>query len=245
MNPSPTTTRVRRVRHDLLRHEVRVHEVARISPGFIAVTLGGPTLGRLVSLSFDDHIKFLFQDPSGQEHRRDYTPRHCNPDQGEVTLEFALHEGGLASDWARRARVGDAAVIAGPKGSMIAPDDLDWYLLAGDATALPAIARRLEEVPPGTQVLAFVQLDSGDDARALQTRADLRLHWLASADALCEAVRAQALPPGEGFAWCAGEASLMVRLRDILQQTHGVAHDHLKVSAYWKRGAADFHEHIA
>jgi NADPH-dependent ferric siderophore reductase len=33
--------------------------------------------------------------------------------------------------------------------------DLDWHLLVGDATALPAIARRLSELPASATVFAI------------------------------------------------------------------------------------------
>ena len=150
--PSPASTErppglLRRVRHELQRRDVRVSRVQPLGTGLQAVTFCGPALASFVSLSFDDHIKFIFTDAAGQEQRRDHTPRHFDAARQELTLVFALHEGGAASDWALRAQVGDAAVIGGPRGSIIVPDDLPWYLLVGDATALPAIARRLEELP--------------------------------------------------------------------------------------------------
>lgn len=37
--------------------------------------------------------------------------------------------------------------IAALRGSMVVPDMFDSYLPIGDETALPAIARRLEELP--------------------------------------------------------------------------------------------------
>jgi len=40
---------------------------------------------------------------------------------------------------------------------MIVPDIFDSYLLIGDETALPAIARRLEELPAGRTVLAVIE----------------------------------------------------------------------------------------
>ena len=38
----------------------------------------------------------------------------------------------------------------------------------GDETALPAIARRLEELPAGNRVIAIVQVDAAD-RRSLRT----------------------------------------------------------------------------
>jgi NADPH-dependent ferric siderophore reductase len=236
---------LRRVRHELQRRDVRVRHVQPQGPGLQAVTFGGPALASFVSLSFDDHVKFIFTDAAGQEQRRDYTPRHVDPARNELTLVFALHEGGAASAWAQRARVGDAAVIGGPRGSIIIPDDLPWYLLAGDATALPAIARRLEELPAGTPTTVLLHTPQEQDLHALPERPGLQLRWLPSDQALCDALRTVDLPAGDGFVWCAGEAACMARLRDILLNERGLPRSHVKVSAYWKPGASDFHEDLA
>ena len=248
--PSPASTErppglLRRVRHELQRRDVRVSRVQPLGPGLQAVTFCGPALASFVSLSFDDHIKFIFTDAAGQEQRRDHTPRHFDAARQELTLVFALHEGGAASDWALRAQVGDAAVIGGPRGSIIVPDDLPWYLLVGDATALPAIARRLEELPAGTPTLVLLHTPHAQDPQALPERPGLQLRWLPTGEALCDAVRTVELPAGDGFVWCAGEAACMARLRDILLNERGLPRSHVKVSAYWKPGASDFHEDLA
>lgn len=239
--PGPT----RRVRHELLRRDVRVRHVRPLGPGLLAVTFGGPALASFVSHSFDDHVKFIFTEADGQEHRRDYTPRHFDTVRQELTLVFALHEGGAASAWAQRARAGDAAVIGGPRGSIVIADDLPWYLLAGDATALPAIARRLDELPAGTPTTVLLHTPHEQDQQALPQRPGLNLRWLPSGEALCDAMRTVDLPAGDGFVWCAGEAACMARLRDILLNERGRPRSHVKVSAYWKPGASDFHQDLA
>lgn len=248
--PSPVSIErppglLRRVRHELLRRDVRVSRVQPLGPGLQAVTFCGPALASLVSLSFDDHVKFIFTDAAGREQRRDYTPRHVDTARNELTLVFALHEGGAASDWALRAGVGDTAVIGGPRGSIVIPDDLPWYLLAGDATALPAIARRLEELPADTPTIVLLHTRQAEDQHSLPYRAGLQLQWLPTEQALCDALRTVDFPAGEGFVWCAGEATCMARLRDILLHERARPRSHVKVSAYWKPGASDFHEDLA
>src|SRR5205085_7963134 len=137
--------RVTRVRHEIKRRDVVVARMAPIGDGFVSITFKGDALEDFVSQSFDDHVKFMFTDSTGERVSRDYTPRHFDREARELTIEFALHGQGAASEWASRAAVGDPAVIAGPRGSMIIPLDYDWHVLAGDDAALPAIARRLEE----------------------------------------------------------------------------------------------------
>ena len=235
-------TLVRRVRHELKLRELTVARVEPLGPGFAAITFAGEALADFTSLSFDDHVKFMVADADGTQVRRDYTPRRFSREARELVIEFALHGDGKASEWARRAVAGQRALVGGPRGSMIVPSALDWHLLAGDATALPAIARRLEELPAGSRAIVRV-LAAPDDGRAFAGRADVDLRWFDTAEALVADVQALALPAGRGFAWGGGEASLMARVRRALTEK-GVPREATRVSAYWKQGVAEHHEHL-
>jgi len=232
---------VQRVRHELRMREVIVAAIAQAGEHFASITFQGESLADFVSLSFDDHVKFMFDDGAGNGVRRDYTPRRYNAQTRELVIEFALHGDGAASNWARNAQPGDQAVIGGPRGSMIVPPDFDWHLLAGDSTALPAMRRRLEELPAGVSVTVVAWAEAGDRL-PFTSAAELDVHWVDSEDALIEQVRAFTLPGGEGFAWGAGEASAMRRLRAVLVEEKGIAREGMRVSAYWKHGVADHHE---
>lgn len=234
---------VQRVRHALRMRELTVARVAPVGAHFVAVTFEGEALHDFVSLSFDDHVKFMVDGADGVQVRRDYTPRRFSANARELTIEFALHGDGAASSWARQARIGQKVVVGGPRGSMIVPMAFDWYLLAGDSTALPAMRRRIEELPAGSRVIVVAAADAGDRlpfAGAVQPE----VHWVEGDDALVERVRALVLPEGAGFAWGAGEAAAMRRLRVVLAEEKGIAKDAMRVSAYWKQGVADHHENL-
>lgn len=243
---------IQRVRHELKRRELEVVGVQRLSPHFVAVTLRGESLADFTSLSFDDHVKLMFDAGADgiEPVRRDYTPRRVDREARTLTLEFALHgdgandgaDEGTASDWARRAEAGQRLTVGGPRGSMIIPMDVDWHLLAGDLTALPAIARRLEELPDDAQVRVVIQADRAD-WRDLPTRAGADVRWVETEDALIDAVAGRPLPDGVGFAWGGGEAATMARLRQALADK-GLPRQLTRVSAYWKRGVADHHERL-
>lgn len=235
--------RVQRVRHELHRRDVEVVRIERPSPHFVAITFAADSLREFVSLGFDDHVKFMFDAGDGGEPvRRDYTPRRWDLARGELTLEFAVHGHGGAGNWADKARVGQRAIIGGPRGSMIVPTDYHLHLLVGDASALPAIHRRLEELPEGSRAIVIALMPDAADRREVPSRAQVDLHWVAGDEELLAAVRSLTLPPGEGFSWCAGEAGLMARLRAVLVEEKGQTKETMKVAAYWKPGAADFHE---
>ncbi|MVW62470.1 siderophore-interacting protein [Massilia sp. NEAU-DD11] len=233
---------VRRVRHELKLRDLTVARIERLGDGFAAITFTGDALADFTSLSFDDHVKFMFPDAEGEQVRRDYTPRRFSREALELTIEFALHGDGKASDWARNAVVGQRALVGGPKGSMIVPLELDWHLLTGDATALPAIARRLEELPGGSRAIVLVHAAPAD-RRVFAGAADVDLRWFDTPEALVADLQALALPPGRGFAWGGGEASLMARVRQVLNQ-QGVPREATRVSAYWKQGVAEHHENL-
>jgi NADPH-dependent ferric siderophore reductase len=241
---TPTTTpqrRVQRVRHELRRRDLDVVRVDRLSPNFAAITFGGAELEGFLSASFDDHVKFMLG-ADDDAVRRDYTPRHFDPAARQLTIEFALHGHGAASEWARQATAGQRATIGGPRGSMIIPLDYDWHLLAGDATALPAIRRRLEELPRGARALVVAHLDPADRL-PLRSEADVHLQWVDSPAGLHAAVQALQLPPGEGFAWAAGEAATMATVRRVLVDK-GQPKEAMRVAAYWKHGASSHHENL-
>jgi NADPH-dependent ferric siderophore reductase len=237
---STTLRRVERVRHELKRRRLTVKTVETLTPHFRRITLVDDSLSDFVSLSFDDHIKVFVDD----EARRDYTPRRYDNATRELVLEFALHGEGPAAEWAARASVGDTLDIGGPKGSLIVPLDYDWHLLVGDETAFPAVARRLEELPAGAKAIVILQATDVADRREFATKADVDITWVSTEAELLAAVRALALPEGEGYAWCAGEAACMAALRRELVEVKGHPGEAIRAAAYWKRGARGHHENL-
>lgn len=231
---------IQRVRHELKRRELTVADVAPLGPGFVAITFTGDDLADFVSASFDDHVKLMFDEQAETPVRRDYTPRRFDREQRTLTLEFALHGHGTASEWARAAQAGQRLTVGGPRGSFVVPLELDWHLLVGDSTALPAITRRLEELPAGARVVVVAMAEAAD-RRAMPTRADADIIWVDDADALVAALQAWTPPSGQGVAWGGGEAQAMARVRQVLNEK-GVPRERTRVSAYWKRGVADHHE---
>lgn len=262
--PSLPDREVRRVRHPLKLRRLQVLRTQRLSPNVVCITLGGPELADFTSDSFDDHVKLMLPGPGQTELvlptmapggpvppdsapplvMRDYTPRRFDRQACELDIEFALHGDGPAAAWAAQVQPGQAVGIGGPRGSFVVPTGFDWHLLIGDDTALPAITRRLAELPAGASVLAVVAIDPAD-RRALATAAHLQLHWVApDADVLVKTVAGLTLPEGEGYAWAAGEARAMARVREVLIHTHGITSRRCRCAAYWKAGAIAHHENL-
>ena len=239
MNAPTSLRRVERVRHELKRRHLTVTRVEDLTPHFRRITFTDASLSDFVSASFDDHIKVFVDDA-----RRDYTPRRFDNAARELVIEFALHGDGPAADWAGRAVAGSTLDIGGPKGSMIVPLDYDWHLLVGDETAFPAVARRLEELPAGAKAIVILQAADAADRRLFASAAAVDLAWVETDAQLLAAVRALALPAGEGYAWCAGEAASMAALRQELVDVKGHPGEAIRAAAYWKRGARGHHENL-
>ena len=239
MNAPTSLRRVERVRHELKRRHLTVTRVEDLTPHFRRITFTDASLSDFVSASFDDHIKVFVDDA-----RRDYTPRRFDNAAREPVIEFALHGDGPAADWAGRAVAGSTLDIGGPKGSMIVPLDYDWHLLVGDETAFPAVARRLEELPAGAKAIVILQAADAADRRLFASAAAVDLAWVETDAQLLAAVRALALPAGEGYAWCAGEAASMAALRKELVDVKGHPGEAIRAAAYWKRGARGHHENL-
>jgi len=81
------------------------------------------------------------------------------------------------------------------------------------------------------------------DRRAFAGAADVDLRWFDTADDLVADLGALTLPDGRGFASGGGEAALMARVRAGLNDK-GVPRGATRVSAYWKQGVAEHHEHL-
>lgn len=243
------THNVTRVRHELKHRHLTVRSVERLTPHMIRILLHGPDLADFTSAAPDDHVKLSFPDGAGGVARRDYTPRAFDRAAATLTIDFALHDAGPATSWATRAVPGDTIEVAGPKGSAIVPTDFDWYLLVGDETALPAMARRIEELPAGAPAVAVAAITGPDEALAIDTAADLRMIWVkrpaaqaADATPLLTRIAGLAFPKGDGFVWIAAEAGVARRIRDHVVNERGHPVGWTKTGGYWIEGRADGHE---
>ena len=246
------TQAIHRVTHEIKRRRLEVLRVVDITPRMRRITLGGEQLAGFASLGSDDHIKLLFAQNAAEQAAlesptfsvkgegpqpamRDYTPRRIDLSRGELDIDFVLHGDGPASTWAEQAKPGQHLHIAGPRGSMIVPDMFDSYLLIGDETAIPAIARRLEELPPGRKVLAVIEIADAHEQQALDSAADVQVIWVVRGqDELLATVRELQVPKGSLYAWVATETKLSRQVRRVLLDEHKLNDEFVKAVGYWR-----------
>ncbi len=171
---------------------------------------------------------------------RTFTPRYFDPVQLELTLDVALHDHGAATDWARRATVGDEVAISGPGRSEPLDPSATSFLLAGDESAIPAIGQLLEWIDPAHRIDVYVEIADPSARFDLPHHPNATISWHdADADAapgssLVAAVEALAALPDA--VWVAGEAAAVQRLRTHLFDTRGRSRRNVTARGYWKQG---------
>ncbi|MDT0346392.1 siderophore-interacting protein [Streptomyces litchfieldiae] len=250
--PTPRTPRQNRAR--VLRTE-------HVTPHVIRVVLGGDEL-RSFSLGpyTDSYVKLVFPLPGVAypepfsiaairrdmprdqwPHTRTYTVRAWDPEAGELTIDFVHHgDEGLAGPWAANARPGDVLYFMGPGGGYAPDPAADWHLMAGDESALPAIAASLAALPAPAVARVFVEVADPEEEQKLDAPGGAEIVWLHRGTApigekLVAAVTGAAFPPGTVQAFVHGEAHFVKELRRHLRLDRGLSRDQLSISGYWRR----------
>jgi NADPH-dependent ferric siderophore reductase len=179
---------------------------------------------------------------------RDFTPRRFDAEKGELVVEFFIHEEGPATTWASSAVPGSVLGVGGPRGSsIISTEGIGLHLLIGDETALPAIARRLEELPANTSAMVVAEVEQGFEL-PLSSRANLQVFWArrnkanaAPGELLISALNDLPLMKEGCFAWAATETQAVRAIRRYLLEKRGFDKRWVKAAGYWQRGAVGEH----
>jgi len=249
------TQTIHRVMHEIKRRRLEVLRVVDLTPRMRRITLGGQELAGFVSLGTDDHVKLLFPQNAAETAAletlvlgagktdqpmpamRDYTPRRYDLDSLELDIDFVLHGDGPASTWAEQAEPGQFLHIGGPRGSMIVPDIFDSYLLIGDETALPAIARRLEGLAANRRALVIIEVANGAEQQRLESAAQVNVIWVlrdGGKNNLLTTVKQLQVPSGDLYAWIATETKVSRQIRRVLLDEHGLDDQFVKAVGYWR-----------
>ena len=120
---------------------------------------------------------------------RTYTVRAARPAAHEVDVDMVLHrDGGPAARFAARAAVGDPLVVLGPNAEYDGPHGGTEFrpspslagplLLAGDATATPAVLSIVGGLPADTVGEAVLEVPRAEDVLDVRAPAGFRTTWL-------------------------------------------------------------------
>lgn len=224
---------------------LEVISTQRISPSLHQVTIGGKELDHFPEGQAGGYLKLVLEhgDAGQKPLLRTYTIRAQR--ERALDLWFALHgenAAGPATRWALEAKTGDPITIRGPGPAKPLPAGRDFYWIAGDMAALPAIAANLEAMAQDARGVCVLEIPDEGDQIALQAPSGMAIQWLVNPapgtrpERLAQALRAASRPAGTLGAWAAAEFSSMRQLRLFLRDELGLGPCDLYISSYWKHG---------
>ncbi|WP_433873565.1 siderophore-interacting protein [Saccharopolyspora sp. CA-218241] len=241
-----------------------VVRVERITPRTVRVTLGGEELADFESNGSDQRIKLCLPEPGRpvplgrsraevfalpreqQPKQRTYTVRRFDPARRLLDVDLVVHDhDGPGAVWAREVAPGQQIVTVGPSPAYRPSPDADPLVLAGDETALPAMAAILEELPAGAPVRVFAEVADAAEEQPIDSAAEVTWTWLhrdgvapGESALLAEAVESADLGPSPHL-WLGAEADVVHRIREHCQHALGLDRRSLYALAYWRRGRAE------
>ena len=220
------------------------------------VVLGGPGLADFASTGVgDEYLRVLFPAPGETEPAlpavvdgvldysridlgllRTYTVRAHDPARGEVTLDFVVHDEGVASTWARDAAPGAVVGLNSPTGLYDPPSGLAWQILVADCAGLPALARILENTPSSVRTRVVVEVPDEQHRLDLPGAADVT--WVSGGNGrgpsrLEEVIGSLPRPGSDGYVWVAGESRALRGVRKYLRRELDLPATAYKTVGYW------------
>lgn len=237
---------------------LQVRRSERVTPAMIRVTLGGDELTGFTGEGPDRRIKMFFPVP-GQERPavprastagpvwpagearpaiRTYTVRRFDAAAGELDVDFVLHAGhGPAAAWARDAAPGAWVGVSEPGGRYEPDPSVDYHVLIGDETALPAMATVLDALGPtgAAQAMTFVEIADAHEEQPMPCAVTwVHRHGRRAGEPLADAVHAATFPTGRGQAWLSGESGCVRDLRRHLIEERGIDRRLVYATGYWR-----------
>lgn len=198
-----------------------------------------PRTGRTVLPAIDAEGSWTWPEGEDRPHSEPYTVRRFDPKSGDMTIDFVVHEGGIASDWAQNAEPGQTIAATAPIGLYELPTDARWQILICDATGLPAAARLLEQTPQTVQSRVIIEVAEKTHEIELALPPNDMVTWLHGSgngigpSRLDEVLRRLPLPATPGYIWAAGEQKSMRAIRKHLRHDLKLAAERYKVVSYW------------
>lgn len=234
----------------------------QLSPNMQRIILGGDALGDFPAGYEGGYIKLMLSElahtSSGPVAKlvqalnskkgvmRSYSVRDFDAKSRKLTLDFVDHgDGGPASAWANHCNIGDKITISGPGPVKLVNNDSDWFFIAGDMTALPAISVNLEQLLADAKGYAVIEIIEEQDKQTINVPDGIEVHWVINPHPdspntlLADKVRSLKWLDGKPNVWVASEFETMRNLRRYFKKERLVDREDIYISSYWKMGTTD------
>lgn len=222
----------------------RVVETQRLTVQMVRITFEGDDLREIGPLVHTDaYVKIRFG-----EQTRTYTVRHHDQQAARMVVDFVVHgDEGLAGPWAAAARPGEEISFGGPGGGWAPDPEADHHVLAGDESALPAIAAALDALPHGARATVLAEVADEHCQPPLRLLPGVDVRWIrrdqhpgvSHGIALAEAVCALPLPEGRVAWFVHGTAEMVKQVRRHLFVELDVPRQQASISGYWRTGMTE------
>ena len=229
--------------------QLTVTHSTQLTKNMRRITFQGDSLIELPENSEGAYFKFVFEGSGAEKPiMRTYTIANYRAEKREIDVDFMLHgkEGGViegvAAPWAMQARVGDKISILGPGSATFINTQADWYLLAADMTAMPALIANIARLPQSGCGYIVVEILSAEDQQDITAPPGMKVFWVVNPSAGSDAsplnIAIRELPwlEGEVAIWAACEFKTMKKLRQFFRVDKAIERSHLYISSYWKQG---------
>ena len=225
--------------------------IRELTPNMRRISLSGADLDDFPEGQESGYVKLLLEE-NGEEVRRSYTIREFDALTKTLHLDFMLHtDGGPASAWAETAKVGQEISVVGPGARKLLDFSADWFLIAGDMTALPAMSVNIERLPADAKGYVAIEVLSDADKQNFDLPSGVEIHWVINANAdrevlpLLDKVKEFEFLTGRPSMWIAGEFHTSRALRRYLKLEKLVQRDEIYASSYWHLGLSDDQHKVA
>lgn len=230
--------------------ELTVQRSEWLTPRLVRVVLGGPGFEDFVPNGFSDqYIKLVFG-TADEPVMRTYTIRWIDHGRREIAVDFVVHgDEGVAGPWAATVQPGERVAVRGPGGAYLPGADAPWHLMAGDESAVPAIAASVEALPGDAIGYVFIEIGDETDRIPLRAPEGVEVAWVrrdAAGDGtgvdapLVGAVRGARWLDGVPHVFVHGEAETVMKgIRPYIRKERGVPAERASISGYWRRGRTE------
>lgn len=262
-------------------YRAEVQATTELSARFRRVTVSSEELSAFSYLGFDHWFRLFLPHPDQidwrlptatsklwyaqwlatpsrvRPHCANYTVADFRPAERELDIDVVLHRRpsgeleGRVAQWAASASPGDPVALLDEGLLFNPPPDTSAVVLAGEESALPALAGILRSLGPRTAGHAVFEVPTRADVRGLRHPAGLDVQWVVRAErdpattpgvaalaALTTLTERSRLDPARTYAFLVGESRLATEGRRRLVR-QGLPKDRITFCGFWKSPSAD------